>query len=160
VLGFLMQSFVNDRVISEYGLRVALMILPVIVGIFTVAAIVAWWLYDFGLTADIAFFFLFISLSRLFNWSIRDSLENPSFKLYFMPFNIDVRFNIQTKVEGVVNEGARLLAGLLIVGLSLLTFTELIHFSYAVVLLIVGYCFVIDKLYFGYREMIAQKLAN
>ncbi len=160
VLGFLMQSFVNDRVISEYGLRVALMILPVIVGICTVAAIIAWWLWGFGVTSDIAFFFLFISLSRLFNWSIRDSLENPSFKLYFMPFNVNVRFNIQTKVEGVVNEGARLLAGLLILGLSALTFIDLIHFSYAVLLLIVGYFLVINKIYHGYREMIAKKLAN
>ncbi len=160
ILGFLMQSFVNDRIISEYGLKVSLMILPVIVGLFAVAAIIAWWVMNFNLTAEMAFFFLFISLSRLFNWSIRDSLENPTFKLYFMPFNIDVRFNIQTKVEGVVNEGSRLIAGLLILGLSTLPFIEQIDYLYAVLFLIVGYFVVIKRLYQGYREMIAKKLAS
>ena len=103
ILGFLMQSFVNDRVISEYGLKVALLILPIIVGVFTIAAITVYYFFNWGLIEDNIYFFLFIALSRLFNWSIRDSLENPTFKLYFMPFNIDVRFNIQTKVEGVNN---------------------------------------------------------
>lgn len=160
ILGFLMQSFVNDRIISEYGLKVALLILPIIVGIFTLAAITALVLFNVQILGDSIYFFLFIALSRLFNWSIRDSLENPTFKLYFMPFNIDVRFNIQTKVEGVVNEGARLFAGLLILGLFSLPFINMLHISIAVVALILGYFIVVQKLYHGYRQMIAQKLEN
>ncbi len=159
VLGLLMQSFVNDRIISEYGLRVALLILPVIVGLFTIAAIGTGFTFGFTPESDkFIFFFLFITLSRIFNWSVRDSLENPSFKLFFMPFDINLRFNIQTKVEGVVNELSRLLGGALILGLSAFPFFDLLDFSYVVVILIVGYFIMVSRMHVGYRNLIRVKL--
>jgi len=42
---------------------------------------------------------------------IRDSLENPMFKLLFIPLDSRYRFGIQSKVEGVVNESGRFIAG-------------------------------------------------
>lgn len=159
VLGLLMQSFVNDRIISEYGLKVALLILPVIVGIFTVLAIGAGLYYGFTPAADqFIFFFGFIALSRIFNWSVRDSLENPSFKLYFMPFDLNLRFNIQTKVEGVVNELSRFLGGVLIMVLSTFPYFDLLDYSYAVLFLLGGYFLVVSKMYGGYRNLIRVKL--
>ncbi|MEL7005830.1 MAG: hypothetical protein AAFN93_24340, partial [Bacteroidota bacterium] len=160
VLGLLLQTFVNDKIIGEYGLKTALMILPIILVIFTVGAIVAGHLY--GYTIDVGgnfiWFFVIIAVSRLFNFSLRDSLENPTFKLYFMPLDASIRFNIQTKVEGVVNETARFIAGLLILGLSYLSFIELIHYSYALIFLIVGYLYLIGKMYNEYRNRIKLKL--
>jgi ATP:ADP antiporter, AAA family len=47
-----------------------------------------------------------------------------------MPLNINIRFDIQAKVEGVINEFARLIAGAMILVIGLLTFFELIHYSY------------------------------
>lgn len=159
ILGLFLQSFVNDRVITEYGLKVALLILPVIVGVFTLAAIGTAWIFGFTPeTETFTYFFMFIALSRLFNFSIRDSLENPTFKLYFMPFDLNVRFNIQTKVEGVVNELSRFFGGLLIFGLSTLPFIDLLDYSYAVVVLLIGYFVVTSKMHLGYRNMIRQKL--
>jgi HEAT repeat protein len=159
ILGLFMQSFVNDRVITEYGLKVALLILPVIVGVFTLAAIGTAWLFGYTPDSDtFTYFFMFIALSRLFNFSIRDSLENPTFKLYFMPFDLNIRFNIQTKVEGVVNEFSRFIGGVLIVGLSALPFIDLLDYSYAVVILLIGYFVVAAKMYQGYRNMIRIKL--
>ncbi len=159
VLGLLMQSFVNDRIISEYGLKVALLILPVIVGVFSILAIGAGLLYGFTPEADkFIFFFGFVALSRIFNWSVRDSLENPSFKLYFMPFDLNLRFNIQTKVEGVVNELSRFLGGALILILSTFPYFDLLDYSYAVLFLLAGYFFVVSKMYSGYRNLIRVKL--
>ncbi|TRX48138.1 cyclic nucleotide-binding domain-containing protein [Fulvivirga sp. M361] len=160
ILGLLMQTFVNDKIISEYGLKVTLTILPVILMLFTVGAIVAGNLFGYTTSDQSSFiwFFLLIAVSRLFNFSLRDSLENPTFKLYFMPLDNRIRFNIQTKVEGVVNEVARLIAGVLILGLSYLTFFELIHYSYFLVVVIIGYFFVIGQLHNGYRTKIKIKL--
>lgn len=160
ILGLLMQTFVNDKIISEYGLKVTLTILPVILLIFTIGAIVAGSVFGYRPAEDASFiwFFLLIAVSRLFNFSLRDSLENPTFKLYFMPLDNRIRFNIQTKVEGVVNESARLLAGGLILGLSYLTFFELIHYSYFLLLIIVGYFLLIGKLHNEYRNKIKVKL--
>lgn len=161
VLGLLLQTFVNNRIITQYGLKVSLMIHPVILAIFTILVIGIGKYY--GFTAEIAnenfvLFFLFVALSRLFNYSLRDSLENPVFKLYFMPLDSSERFDIQTKVEGVVNESARFVAGLVIFGLSFLPFVELIHYSYVLIFLLSGYFIIIGKLYLKYRTKIRDKL--
>lgn len=160
VLGLLMQTFVNDKIIGEYGLKVALMIVPIIVFIFTVGAIIGGEIFGATAAAGASFiwFFLFVALGRLFNYSLRDSLENPTFKLYFMPLDARVRFDIQTKVEGVVNESSRFIAGAIILGLSALTFFELIHYSYALILVLIGYYFIINKIYNEYRNRIRIKL--
>jgi hypothetical protein len=162
LLSFVMQTFVNDKIIGVYGLKVALFILPIIVGFFTICAIVAGTVFGFVPTADgstaFIWFFLFISISRLFNYSIRDALENPTFKLFFMPLESNKRFDAQTKVEGVVNETSRLLAGIVILALSFVSFFELIHYSYAVIFLIGGYLFFVGKLYNQYRNKIKLKL--
>ena len=152
-LSFIMQTFVNHKIIDVYGLKVALFILPIIVGLFTLCAIVV------GIVQSaFIWIFLFISITRLFNYSIRDSLENPIFKLFFMPLDNKSRFDIQTKVEGMVNEASRLFAGIAIIALSFVSFFELIHYSYAIVFLIIGYLFSVQKLYNEYRNKIKLKL--
>ncbi len=160
ILGLILQTFVNDKVISEYGLKVSLMILPFILIFFALGSIISGTIFGYTMDSGSKFiwFFLFIALTRLFNFSLRDSLENPTFKLYFMPLDNKIRFNIQTKVEGVVNETSRFIAGALILGLSYLTFVELIHYSYALLVLITGYFFVIKRLYAEYRNNIKIKL--
>jgi len=159
-LGLFLQTFINDRIIGEYGLKVALMILPIIMVVFTVGAITAGSIFGYSIETSTAFiwFFLLIALSRLFNYALRDSLENPTIKLYFMPLDARVRFDVQTKVEGVVNETSRFLAGALIIGLSFLAFVELIHYSYALILILVGYLLIIRKIYNEYRNRIRVKL--
>lgn len=159
VLGLLLQTFVNDKIIGEYGLKVSLLILPVILVVFTAATIFAGIVFGYDSESGaFLWFFLFVALTRLFNFSLRDSLENPTFKLFFMPLDTNVRFNIQTKVEGIGNETSRFIAGALIIGLSYLSFIELIHYSYALVFLLVGYFVFTNKLYAGYRNNVKLKL--
>ncbi|MDH5474849.1 MAG: cyclic nucleotide-binding domain-containing protein [Cyclobacteriaceae bacterium] len=163
LLGFILQTFVNDKIIGVYGLKVALFILPIIVGFFALCSIIAGTLFGVSPIESpntFIWFFLFISITRLFNYSLRDALENPTFKLFFMPLDNNTRFEIQTKVEGVVNETARMIAGGFILLLSLISFFELIHYSYVTLLLIGGYVYVIGKLYNQYRNKIKTKLEN
>jgi len=161
ILSFIMQTFVNEKIIGVYGLKVALFILPIIIGFFTICALVAGNVFGFNpLEAPDTFvyFFLFVALIRLFNWAIRDALENPTFKLFFMPLESNKRFDIQTKVEGVINESSRMIAGVVILALSLLSFIDLLDYTYALVFLIVGYVLIIGKLYNQYRNKIKLKL--
>jgi hypothetical protein len=109
-------------------------------------------------SAGFIYFFLFVSLSRLFNWTLRDSLENPVFKLFFIPLDNRLRFNIQSKVEGLGNETSRFFAGLLIFALAFVPFFEVIHISIFLVVLVGLYFLVINTLYHGYRQKIKEKL--
>ena len=99
-----------------------------------------------------------VCMSRLFNFTLRDSLENPVFKLFFIPLDNRFRFTIQSKVEGIVNESARFIAGLLIFVLAFVPFFNIVYISVFMVLLVGAYFFVVNNMYNGYRGKIRQKL--
>jgi ATP:ADP antiporter, AAA family len=153
-LSLIMQTFINNRIIANYGLRISLFILPLVVGLFALGAVIA------GSVAGAGFiyFFLFVALSRLFNWTLRDSMENPVFKLFFIPLDNRYKFNIQAKIEGLVNESARFIAGILIFAFAFIPKFEMIHISMIILVLVVAYFFIINNLYHGYRTKIRQKL--
>jgi ATP:ADP antiporter, AAA family len=162
-LSLLMQTFVNNKIISNYGLRISLFILPIVVGIFIFGAVVSGFVFGYDKGASqlgFVYFFLFIALTRMFNWTMRDSMENPIFKLFFIPLDNKVRFNIQSKIEGLVNESSRFLAGLLIFAFAMMPFFKIIHISILVLVLVGLYFLVIHKLYHGYRNKIRQKLES
>ena len=160
-LCFIMQTFVNDRVVGNYGIRVALMLLPIVVGFFALSASFSGLV--FGYTPEMApntfiYFFLFVALIRLFNNMIRDSLENPMFKLLFIPLDSRSRFGIQSKVEGVVNETGRLVAGALIFIFATLSFFQIVWMPIVLCILSGVYVVIIHNLYLGYKAKIKSKL--
>lgn len=162
-LSLLMQTFVNNRIMGNYGLRISLLLLPFVLAIFSIGSVVAGLVFGFDKTASpqyFIYFFLFVAMSRLFNWTLRDSLETPVFKLFFIPLDSRLRFNIQAKVEGFVNESARFIAGLLVFLMALLPFFKVIHISVLLALLSVLYYVVVNRLYNGYRGKIRLKLES
>ncbi|HMX01816.1 MAG TPA: HEAT repeat domain-containing protein [Cyclobacteriaceae bacterium] len=163
VLSLVMQTFINNRIIGTYGLRISLLILPFVLAVFSVGGIITGFAFGFDKAASPAgfiYFFLFVAMSRLFNWTLRDSLENPVFKLFFIPLDGRLRFNIQARVEGVVNESARFVGGLIIFALAFIPFFKIIHISIFLVGLVIAYYFVVNRLYGGYRNKIRLKLEN
>jgi ATP:ADP antiporter, AAA family len=160
-LSLIMQTFINNRIISNYGLRISLFILPLVVGLFALGAVIVGNVLGFSRDVSAAgfiYFFLFVALSRLFNWTLRDSLENPVFKLFFIPLDNRYKFNIQSKVEGLVNESARFIAGILIFSFAFIPEFKIIHISVLILVLVAAYFFIINNLYYGYRNKIRQKL--
>jgi ATP:ADP antiporter, AAA family len=163
VLSLIMQTFVNSKIISNYGLKVSLFILPTILGVLSLGSILAGSIFGFDKLespAGFIYFFLFVAMSRLFNWMLRDSLENPVFKLFFIPLDGRIRFSVQSKVEGLVNESSRFIAGLLIFGLAFIPAFEVIHISVFLVLLAGSYFLIVNRLYGGYRNKIRLKLES
>lgn len=161
VLSLVMQTFINNRIIGTYGLRISLLILPFVLAVFSVGSVIAGFTLGYEKSApQFIYFFLFVAMSRLFNWTLRDSLENPVFKLLFIPLDGRLRFNIQAKVEGIVNESARFVGGAIIFALAFIPFFKIIHISIFLVGLVVAYYFVVNRLYGGYRNKIRLKLEN
>ena len=161
LLSLLMQTFINDKIIGNYGIRVSLYVLPIIVGIFALGSLFTGIVfgYDLALTpTTFIFFFLFMALTRLFNATLRDSLENPVFKLLFIPLDSRYRFGIQAKVEGVVNESGRFIAGVCIFLFALVPFFNLLWIPGLLLLLVGAYFVVSSKLYNGYKNKIRAKL--
>jgi AAA family ATP:ADP antiporter len=162
-LSLLMQTFFNSRILSNYGIRISLFILPVVVGVFSLGAFGFGNFFGFDKQVSptgFVYFFLFIALTRLFNWTLRDSLENPVFKLLFIPLDGRLRFNIQSKVEGLVNESSRFVAGLLIFLFAFVPSITILHLTIALAVLVIAYIILVNKLYYGYRNKIREKLED
>ncbi|MCW5912183.1 MAG: HEAT repeat domain-containing protein [Cyclobacteriaceae bacterium] len=160
-LSLLMQLFVNDRILGTYGIRISLFILPIVVAILSAGSVFAGIFlgYDVELSPQTyIYFFLFVAVTRLFNTMLKDSLESPIYKLLFIPLDSRVRFNIQAKVEGVVNESGRFMAGLLIFLFAMVPFFKIIWIPIIVLGLILAYYRVIQNLYQEYKEKIKSKL--
>lgn len=159
ILSLLIQTFVNERLLSMYGIKTTLIILPLILFLFTGLAIFAGSVFGYDITnPEFIWFFLFIALSKLFVTTLREATENPVFKLFFMPLDSRIRFDIQTKIEGTINEFSRALTGGVILLLGFLPFFKLIHYSWILVFIIFGWIYMIFKLYQLYRENIRMKL--
>ncbi len=160
LVSFIIQTFINDIIIGKYGLKVSLLVMPAILALFCLGAIAGGHYYVYNVkTDDLIYFFLFISMGKLFSAAFKDALENPAFKLYFLPLEIKVRFDIQTKVEGVINELASLVAGTLLVVLSLeFIGLEVIHFCYLILVVTISMYFVAVVLFERYKDTLKSTL--
>ncbi len=159
ILSLLIQTFVNERLLSMYGMKTSLIILPLILFIFTGLALFSGYFFGFDVTdTNFIWFFLFVALSKLFVSTLREATENPVFKLFFMPLDSRIRFDIQTKIEGTVNEFSRALNGGIILLLGFFPFFNLIDYSWILLLIIAGWVYMIFKIYHLYRVNIRLKL--
>lgn len=163
VLSLLMQLFVNDRIMSLYGIRISLFVLPAVVALLSLGSLITGALLGYDMTASpqtYIYFFLFVAVSRLFNSMLKDSLENPVYKLLFIPLDNRYRFSIQAKVEGVVSESGRLLAGVCIFLFALIPIFKILWVPAIVLVLVLVYFKNIQSLYQEYKNKIREKLEN
>ncbi len=160
IFSFLFQTFVTDRIISLYGLRVALIINPILISGFTLIAVVVGSLlgYEKATSENFIFFFIIISMSKLFIDSLKDALDGPSFKLYFLPVDSVVRFDVQTKIEGVVTAFAGLMAGALILLIENTEGLTLLFITIFTIPLLGAWYFITNRMHGGYKTTLQETL--
>ncbi|MEQ8811382.1 MAG: Npt1/Npt2 family nucleotide transporter, partial [Imperialibacter sp.] len=152
VVSFVIQSFLNDLIMGKFGLKVSLMVMPIVLGGLTTVAIISGHFFGYEIKNEAyILFFLFTGLGRLLTASLKDALESPAFKVFFLPLDIKIRFDIQSRIEGVVNEFAALISGAVLIGLGFLSFFKLVHYSYVIILLAAGVVYLAAKLYNEYK---------
>lgn len=154
IFSFLFQTFVTDWVIDNYGLKLALLINPALIVILVVAS---------GLlgvfSEQFVWFFLAISITKLFIDALRDALDGPTFKLYFLPIDSTVRFDVNTKIEGVTTAFAAIIAGLLLILMNALKL-DLMVVIFIIIPALIAWFFVTGKMHFSYRTTLQETLSN
>jgi len=160
IFTLLIKLLVFSYLIRNYGLRTCLAISPLLVAVFTAIAIIIGMTMGFTPEAASGFiiFFLLLALSRLFSKSLKDSIESPSFKVIYQTINEKIRYEIQSGMDGTVNEIAALSSGLILAGMGVLSFIKLIHFSWVLFIFIILWGFVAIILYNEYRKSIRKAL--
>jgi len=160
IFTLLVKLLVFSYLIRNYGLRACLAISPILVIVFTAIAIAIGMFMGYTPEAESGFliFFLLLALSRLFSKSLKDSIESPSFKVIYQTIDEKIRYEIQSGMDGTVNEIAALSSGLILAGLGVLSFISLIHFSWVLFFIILIWIFVAFRLYTEYRKSIRKAL--
>jgi AAA family ATP:ADP antiporter len=160
IFTLLVKLLVFSYLIRNYGLRTCLAVSPILVAAFTAIAIIIGMSmgYTPESTSGFLIFFLLLALSRLFSKSLKDSIESPSFKVIYQTIDEKIRYEVQSAMDGTVNEIAALSSGLLLAGLGVLSFVRLIHFSWVLFVIIILWVFVALRLYTEYRKSIRKAL--
>lgn len=159
ILGFMFGLFVTDRIQQEYGLRVSLIINPLLLLIFTGAALGLGFFFGIeGESENVVFFFLAVAMCKLFVNSLRDSLDTPVFKFYYVPIDKSIKLDAQTKLEGVVTATATMIAGGLIVLITKFEFFTTIYITLATVPVLALWYFITNWMYKGYRDTLQGSL--
>lgn len=155
------KSTLYGWLMKNYGLRITLLISPALLLILTVIASLVGGVFGYAAeAASFTLFFLVIALSKLFNKSLKDAIESPSMKILYQSLDSGERFDVQARIDGVVNEVTAFTSGLIMAGLLLLSFVNVIHFSYILIALLILWVILGYTLYKSYRNTLNETLAS
>ncbi|MFW6175301.1 MAG: hypothetical protein ACOC7L_00625, partial [Acidobacteriota bacterium] len=115
VLELAMKGVFAGRLVSQFGLGFALMVLPATLLLSVGGAVAVGHL----LAGAATLLFLLVALSKLLWLVLRKSIFDPAVKVLYQPLPRDQRLAFQTRVEGLVQQG-----GIALVGGVLVVFTH------------------------------------
>jgi hypothetical protein len=143
-------------------MRVSLLVNPVLIAGFTIAALILGKI--FGYTNEpgnmLVVFFMMITMSKLFIRSLKESLDNPTFKLYLLPIESTTRIDVQTKIEGVVTAFASVIAGGLIILIMQVKIFDLISITIFTLPILVMWFIAANRMHRNYRQTLQSTLTS
>ncbi len=159
VFSFLFQVLATDRIQAMYGMRVSLLVSPALIGFFTVFALGVGFVFGYSPANNFfVIFFMSILVSKLFMRSLKESLDNPTFKLYLLPIESKIRIDVQTKIEGIVTAFASIVAGGIILLITQFEIFNLIYFTLFALPIMAGWYLVVNKMHASYRHTLQNTL--
>ena len=156
---FLLKTVVYNKVVGTYGVKVGLLILPILLAFFTIVSLLVGGI--FGSTPEsesFVLFFLVISLVKLFAQGVKEAIEIPAFKIFYQAIDVKIKFDIQSKIDGVVNEISAAVSGMILFILALIPGMNQTYYSIIQFLFIVVWAYVVIKLYDEYRNTLQNSL--
>lgn len=162
IFSFLFSTFATDRINQDYGLRISLLINPLLLILFTGAAFALGSFFGYDLNtgegSTIIFFFIAVAMSKLFINSLRDALDTPTFKFYYVPIDRAISIDAQTKIEGFVTALASTVAGGIIVLINQFQVFTVLSITFFTLPVLAIWYWVSNRMYHGYRETLQGSL--
>ncbi|MBX2963612.1 MAG: HEAT repeat domain-containing protein [Cyclobacteriaceae bacterium] len=161
IFSFLFDVFASERILQDYGLRVAILVNPILIGLFTVAALIIG--VSFGYTPDspsFTIFFVMIAMSMLFINATKEALDEPAFKLYELPVEANIKIDVQTKVEGVVTGFATMLAGGIIYLINKVQAFDFLYITLFTLPIVGLWYFIGNTMHTNYRKTLRKTLID
>ena len=158
-IGELLLSFYSAKILSKYGVKLGLMILPIcMVAVVSLAAIVGlvW-------SVNVTLFLILITINKSQERILRRGLDDPAFNILYQPLPDNEKAAVQTKV-GVVQQFSTGIAGLVIWAVnSLIKLTGEYDFRYFLICfvpILVLWAISSKNLYLSYKATIKQIVAD
>jgi hypothetical protein len=162
IFSFVFTTFFTDRINQDYGLRISLIINPVLLILFTVSALALGYFFGFDPTitgrSSVIYFFIAIAMGKLFLNSLKDAIDNPTFKFYYVPIDKEIKIDAQTKIEGSVMALASIIAGGLIVLINRVKVFDLLTITAFTIPILFIWYWVVNRMYIGYRQTLQSSL--
>lgn len=161
IFTFLFDVLATDRINADYGMRVSLLINPVLIGAATAIALISGLVFGYAETDKLfVVFFMAIALSKLFIRSLKEALDNPTFKNYLLPIEASIRIDVQTKIEGIVTAFASLIAGGLILLLTQFHLFDLIFVTIFTLPFFALWFIAANRMHKNYRQTLQDTLVR
>lgn len=164
IFSFLFSTFATDRINQDYGLRISLLINPLLLILFTGAAFALGSFFGYDLNtgegSTIIFFFIAVAMSKLFINSLRDALDTPTFKFYYVPIDRAISIDAQTKIEGFVTALASTVAGGIIVLINQFQVFTVLSITFFTLPVLAIWYWISNRMYHGYRETLQSSLVK
>ncbi|HRK55473.1 MAG TPA: HEAT repeat domain-containing protein [Cyclobacteriaceae bacterium] len=160
VFSFFFTTFFTDKINKDYGLRVSLLINPLLLLIFTGGAFALGAFFGFDNSAgnSVIFFFIMIAMSKLFINSMKEAIDEPTFKFYYVPMDKSIKIDAQTKIEGIVMGIGSTLAGGLIVLINSFDIFNLLSVTLFTIPVLLVWYWVTSRMHRGYKETLQSSL--
>ncbi len=159
IFSFVFATFITDYIQKEYGLRLSLILNPLLLLLFTGGALAFGFFFGYDPTkGPIIFFFIMVAMSKLICNSLRDALDTPIFKFYYIPIEKSIKLDAQTKIEGIITALASIVAGGLIVLINQVKIFDLLSVTMFTLPLLAAWYFITNKMYQGYRDTLQNSL--
>lgn len=161
IFSFLFDQLGTDRIIREYGMRVSLLINPLLIALFTVSAFILGSAFGYSKESNFfTIFFIIIAVSKLFLRSLRETIDETAFRMYLLPIESNIRIDVQTKITGTVTAFASLIAGALIYGITTVEAFDLLTITMFTIPLAIGWYLVTNKMHHSYRDTLQLALSR
>lgn len=158
IFGFLFTTFATDRIMQDYGLRVALIINPLLLIAFTGGAAILGVSFGFQDGDALIYFFIMIAMSKLFVNSLKGGLDDPVFKMYYIPMDKAHKLDAQTKVEGMITSVASIIGGGAIVLMNQFALFNILTVTFFTLPVLALWYWFTNKMYRGYRDTLQTSL--
>jgi ATP:ADP antiporter, AAA family len=161
IFTFLLDVFATDRLNAQYGMRVTLLLNPIFLGVVTVAALIIGLTLGYKIGAELfVVYFMTLAMSKLFIRSLKEAVDAPTFKMYLLPLQANIRLDVQTKIEGIVTALANVVAAGLIILITKSQLSDLIYLTAFTIPAFVIWYIATNNMHKSYKQTLQQALVE
>ncbi len=155
VVELITRLFLSGRLLTNYGLKFGINILPLTLTFTTLLTVFFFILPGFG-----GLVFSILALSKLMERVLRFSFNEPAFQIFYQPVPAEQRFSFRTMLEGVPKALGVIIAGLLILTFNLLGFKSAIYLNLLFIAVLIVWLYVTRASYKSYCTMLRLFVQN